>query len=516
MKLRHLPIGIQSFKSIREDNYLYVDKTKYCCEIAESGKFYFLSRPRRFGKSLTLHTFKEMFLNRKDLFEGLYAYDNWTWGVEYPVFHIQFNILDYTDNNLEHCLSLVIKDHAEFYQVQLSEDKPARLFQELIQKLHAKYGHKVVVLIDEYDKPIIDYLTKDVIETAKVNRDILRNFYGVLKASDELLRFVFITGISKFSHTGIFSQLNNLRDLTLDYNYAAVVGYTQVELNQYFTAYLEKNLDRLEMSIEEAWAEIKRWYNGYTWNMRDYVYNPHSILSFMIQGEFKSYWFMTGGPKFLIDYLKDNEVYTVDSVPIYQGTLDSYDIENLNSLVLMFQTGYLTLKEKFRDGFVVVGYPNQEVEVSMLHNLLTGYTALPVTDAFPTTRTLGFAFRANDAKKIVATINALFASMPYDLVFEKTEKYYQAIIYLAFKLLGQFVQSEVKTSDGRMDAVVETDDSIWILEFKLDQTAEIALRQIIEKDYAAPFKSSGKKIHQLGINFSSTTKKVDGWEVESL
>jgi hypothetical protein len=512
MNLKPLPLGRQHFQSLIEDGCLYVDKTKYLCDLIKTSKFNFLSRPRRFGKSLSLSTMMAMFENKKELFKGLYAEDHFNWGVEYPVFHIQFNELNYEKAGLEYCLSLVVKNHAVKYNIEIIETEAAFQFKELIVKL-SKFN-KVVILIDEYDKPMIDYLTKDVIHKAKENRDILRSFYGVLKASDEYLKFVFITGISKFAQTGIFSQLNNINDITRSFDFGAIVGYSQEELEYNYRPYLLTKLQRLGLDEEQAWINIKKWYNGYTWNLIDHVYNPFSLTSFMQEGAFVNYWYLSGAPKFLIDLLKEKEIFEIEKSKIDEYGLNSYDIENLSPTVLMYQTGYLTFKSKNKFGIYQLDYPNKEVKDSTYKNLLSSYANVEFGKETPLSFDIYEAFESNDPKKIIITINALFASMPYDLIFDKTEKYYHAILYLAFKLIGTQIQSEVKTSDGRIDAVVETDTDIWILEFKLDKSASEAMTQIKSKAYADAFKSSNKPIHAMGVNFSSVTKKVDEWEHE--
>lgn len=511
MKLQKLPLGLQSFKEIRENNYLYVDKTAYLCELAESGKYHFLSRPRRFGKSLTLTTLKELFQAQKHLFTGLYAENNWNWDKDYPVIHLQFNSMSYDEIGLEKSLYQAIDTCAESYGISLDKMGLGVRFEELIIKLSKK--NQVVVLIDEYDKPIIDYLTKDSIYKAYENRDLLRSFFGVLKPADDYLRFVFITGVSKFSHTGIFSQLNNLTDLSMHPRYATMTGYTQHELETYFTPYLKRVLPSLKMDETTAWRTVKEWYNGYTWNGADYVYNPFSILHFMDRGSFDNIWFKSGAPKFLIDILKEAHIYRLELSKVNGVTLDSYDLENLTPLVLLFQTGYLTIREKLPFDTYILDYPNLEVRSSLYPFILAGFAHKDPITSFPTVDNLKMAFLSGNAEEVVAVINSLFSGISYDLNFEKTEKFYHAVLYIAFRYLGIFMQSEVKTSDGRIDAVVETPDSVWILEFKLDKSAEGALKQIQEKDYTAPYRASGKKIIAMGISFSSQTKRVSDWKI---
>lgn len=514
MKLQKLPLGLQSFKEIRENDYLYVDKTAYLCALADSGKYHFLSRPRRFGKSLTLTTLKELFLAQEHLFSGLYAEKNWNWNIEHPVIHLQFNSMSYDEIGLEKSLYQAVDTCAESYGIHLEKLGLGVRFEELIIKLSKI--NQVVVLVDEYDKPIIDYLTKDVIHKAYENRNLLRSFFGVLKPADDYLRFVFITGVSKFSHTGIFSQLNNLTDLTMHPRYATMTGYTQAELTTYFTPYLQQVLPNLKMDETRAWAEIKQWYNGYTWNGADYVYNPFSILHFMDRGSFDNVWFKSGAPKFLIDILKEAHIYRLELSKVNGVTLDSYDLENLTPLVLLFQTGYLTIREKLPFDTYVLDYPNLEVRSSLYQFLLAGFAQKDPITSFPTVDDLKMAFLAGDAEAVVSVINSLFSGIGYDLNFEKTEKFYHAVLYITFRYLGVFIQSEVKTSDGRIDAVVETPDSVWVMEFKLDKSAKEALTQIQDKGYAAPYRASGKTIIEMGINFSSETKRVSEWEVNSV
>lgn len=365
--LRKLPIGIQTFEKIRTEEFLYVDKTEAIHRLLMAGDYFFLSRPRRSGKSLTLSTIKSIYMGQRDLFAGLWIADQWDWEKVHPVIHISFSSIGYRTLGLEAAIEAELRLLGEQLGVLLQEEGIDRILRELIRKL-ADNG-KVVLLIDEYDKPIIDYL--DDIEQAKLNQSILKTFYSVIKDSDSYIEFLLITGVSKFSKVSIFSDLNNLTDITLHRHFAALTGYTQVELEENFVPYMAEAESYLAVDRAELLAQLRHWYNGYSWDGRTYVYNPFSILSFFQQSEFRNFWFETGTPTFLLKLIREQWLYKLDDLTVSEHTLTSYDIEALQAVPILFQTGYLTIKAKERFGLYTLDYPNAEVKESMLEYMIS-------------------------------------------------------------------------------------------------------------------------------------------------
>jgi hypothetical protein len=515
--MKKLPIGIQTFSEIREGEYVYVDKTKQIHELINSGKYFFLSRPRRFGKSLTLSTIRSIYEGRKDLFEGLWIESQWDWSQIRPIIHIQFNEIGYLENGLPAALHKTIDEHAAIHGIELTPDSFDQKFRELIRKLAQAKG-KVVLLIDEYDKPLIDYLEKEQLPTAFENQRILKSFYSILKSADPYIELLIITGVSKFSRVSIFSDLNNLDDVTMDRSTADLVGYTQTELEQYFEPWIDLCLeDGLAPNRNGLLSKIKQWYNGYTWDTKTFVYNPFSILNFFKKRSFEDYWFKTGTPTFLIKKLKEAAYFQLNDLEISDSLLESYSLEDLDARSLLFQTGYLTIKARDTErNLYTFDYPNREVEQALSNHLigaLLGHSHL--TSANPV-RQLENAFAANDIAKVATIINAMLKDVPSLLLAEKNEHFYHALVHLHFRYLGFFIQSEVHTSDGRMDAVVHTPTHIYLLEFKIDQSAQAALQQIRDKAYADRFRADGKIIVGAGFNFDTEKHRVSEWLSEIL
>jgi len=504
-----LPIGIQSFREIRENNFLYVDKTASIFRLVTEGKYYFLSRPRRFGKSLTLSTIKEIFQGQKELFDGLWIQDHWDWTKQHPVIHISFSSIGYKELGLEKAIELELKKIAKKTNIKLQENGISQLFEELIEKLAP--NNKVVLIIDEYDKPIIDYL--DDLQQAKEHQKILKSFYSIIKDADPYIRFLLITGVSKFSKVSIFSELNNLSDLTIHPKFSTLVGYTQAELEHNFGDRLEELVGVLASTRTELLRLIKEWYNGYSWDGKRFVYNPFSILSFFDTGDFQNFWFSTGTPTFLVRLLKERNFYNLEKQEVGAATFDSFDIENLETYSLLFQTGYLTIKSVEAFGIYHLDYPNREVKDSMLQYLVAGFSHGSYARTTPIVINLRKAFIENDHEQIVTIINGLFKSIPSHIFIKDKEAYYHSVVFLVFQYLGQFIDAEINTSNGRIDAVVQTDTHVYVVEFKLDESAGAAIEQIRDKAYAAKYQLSRKKVLGLGINFSSASKSVDDWDV---
>ena len=489
-----------------------MDKTRQVYELAVGGKYYFLSRPRRFGKSLLVSTFKELFEGSKELFEGLWIEEHWDWEKTNPVIHLRFSSLGYKSLGLERALHEFLDEVIEEHHLGVEEEALEKKFREIFASLAAKKG-QVVLLIDEYDKPIIDYLGEEI-ALAKENQQILKAFYSVIKDSDPHIRMVFITGVSKFSRVSIFSDLNNLYDITLSESYATMLGYTQEELETFFAEHLKDFCEKKNYSREEALAQIRRWYNGYSWDGEAFVYNPFSILLFFKDRKFTNYWFKTATPTFLINLIRKEIYYDFDGVKVGDAAFDSFDIEHLDVITLLFQTGYLTIKKyDERRELYTLGYPNREVKKSMLEYLVHAFSNTSATQVRAYALDVADALQEEDLEKVRDVFNILLYSLPYQL-HQKAEKFYHAIVHLFFTYMGLDVQSEVSTARGRADSMVEFDDKVYCFEFKLDRSAQEALEQLKSRGYTDKYRSTGKKIILIGVNFSSEKREVDEFAVE--
>ncbi|MEM7132371.1 MAG: ATP-binding protein [Chloroflexota bacterium] len=507
--LQKLPIGIQTFSEIIEDDYLYIDKTKPIYQLLTSGKYFFLSRPRRSGKSLTLSTIKSVYMGQRELFTGLWIENQWDWNKVHPVIHISFSGIGYQTQGLEGAIEAELRLIAEEFNVLLTQIGIDRLFAELIRKLSAK--GKVVLLIDEYDKPIIDYL--DDVKQAIAHRKILKIFYSVIKDSDPYIEFLLITGVSKFSKVSVFSDLNNLTDITLHRRYAALTGYTQDEIESYFGATIADLASERGQDYTDLIDNIRLQYNGYSWDGLISVYNPFSFMSFIDSGEFRNFWFETGTPSFLLTLLKEEWLYELNNMTVGEETFSSYDIERLQAIPILFQTGYLTIKEKHNFGLYTLDYPNAEVKESLLSYIIADLRKGQAALTRPMVFQLYEAFYANDMERLIDLIKGIFANIPSHIFIKEAEAYYHSLIYLVFFYLGQYAQSEVNTNRGRLDCLVQTPTHIYILEFKLDKSADEALQQIKDKGYADKYTADPRPKVLLGINFSSKQKTVEGWKM---
>lgn len=511
--MQHLPIGIQSFKKLRENNLLYVDKTAQISRLVEKANYYFLSRPRRFGKSLLLSTLQELFSGNQAIFKGLWIENHWDWSQQHPVIHIGFSSIGYKTMGLEKAISRQLNKIAKQHNLTLTATEYDQQFKEILELLSAK-KQRAVLLIDEYDKPIIDYL--DDLPLAKANQKILKTFYSIIKDSDAHIRFLLITGVSKFSKVSIFSELNNLDDITIDTRFTDLVGITQSELESNFKAYLQLSQEKLQLDRSALLAQLKDWYNGYSWDGQTFVYNPFSILNFFNKNTFLNFWFATGTPTFLIKLLRERAIYDLGEVEVDQSVFESYDIETMDTYSLLFQTGYNTIKRIDEYGIYLLDYPNREIKQSLLRHLIGSYRNASPARTTPIVIQLQKAFLRKDFEQIISIINSLFKSIPSHIFIKEKEAYYHSIVFLIFEYLGQYIDAEVHTSDGRMDAVVQSETHVYIIEFKLDESADSAIEQIQQKDYGSRFSTTEKSVVGLGINFSSATKSVDDWHVVSL
>ena len=515
--MRKLPIGIQTFEEIRKGGYLYVDKTAMVYQIANVGKPYFLSRPRRFGKSLLLSTFEAYFQGRKDLFRGLAIEGMETEWTEYPVLHLDLNAEKYDCKEaLERMLSRNLTLWEERWGKDGAEDTLASRFAGVLRRAYEQSGKQVVVLIDEYDKPLLQALLDAPL--LDEYRRILKAFYGVLKSADRYLRFVFLTGVTKFAQVSVFSDLNQLNDISMKPAYATLCGITQAELMQVFRPELENLASRMECTLEEVVKQMSRRYDGYHFHPEATgVFNPFSVLNAFDAGELGNYWFQTGTPTYLVDLLKQSDYdlrLLVDGVEVAASAFSEYRAEANNPLPMIYQSGYLTIKDYDKEVYLyTLAFPNDEVRYGFLNFLVPYYTR--VTDDETGFHIAKFMreLRAGDVDAFMERLQVFFAGIPYELS-DNTERHYQAIFYVVFALLGQFIETEVRSARGRADAVVKTKDSVYVFEFKLNGSAEEALKQIDGKGYLIPYVLEGKRLVKVGVNFSKETRNVERYIVE--
>jgi hypothetical protein len=514
MAHQKLPIGLQDFRTIVLEGYKYIDKTAFIHRIATGGKFYFLSRPRRFGKSITIATLQELYAGSRELFKGLWIEDRWDWNKIHPVVRISFKDINFEQRGLEEPLLERIREVANNLGRRLDATTARDSLRELIIKLSGEA--KIVVLIDEYDAPIVHYLGKNV-QTAYENRELLRGFYSVLKEMDAHLELVFLTGVSKFSKVGIFSGLNNLQDISLHPAYATMLGYTQEELEHNFAEEITQTAAKLNLTRQALLDKLRYWYNGYRFHdSAPTVYNPVSVNLFFDFSDFQNFWFATGTPTFLINLLKQDGLYDFSLTELSQIEFDSFDLEDLRPYGLLYQTGYLTLLGRDEAGMYQLGYPNYEVENSMLAYLLDVFGGVQKGAGLKVALQLERAFEQDNLEQVIRILLGMFSSLPHHLYEKTPERFYHAAIHLLFQYMGLRVHSEVCTAEGRADAVVETSAKVYVLEFKLDQSAEAALAQIRAKRYHQAFWNLGKPVVGFGINFSSKTKNVEDWKAESM
>ncbi|MCP4401528.1 MAG: ATP-binding protein [bacterium] len=519
-----LPVDVQSFEIMRTQNYLYVDKTRHIHRMVTEGTFYFLSRPRRFGKSLLVSTLKYLFKGRRDLFDSLWiaTQSDWDWQ-NYPTIALDFNgIPGDTPEQLQHYLAQQLEDIAEEHELHLQSDLPAILFKKLILKLYKKTGKPVVILIDEYDKRIIEHLGKGPtqLEIAKGNRDALKQFFGILKdqAVNEKLRLVFITGVSRFSKVSLFSDLNNLRDISMVEPFVDMLGYTQKELESVFEEPIEELGRKIEWTRAQVLETLARKYNGYRFSKAPLrLYNPFSVLNALNDLEFENYWFESATPSFLVNLLKQEEynLPQIEGLEVSRTIFTSFELEALWPEALLYQTGYLTIQD-VQGKIYTLNYPNQEVKQAFTEALLLGLTTKR-SDPLVSSQVLklpGYLHQENFSAFFV-TMQAIFASIPYDIESKRDEAYFHTIFYLIMSASGMAeAQSSMLTCDGRIDLVLRSPETIYIIEFKCNQSAEAALQQIQEKGYADRFRSGAQRIMRVGINFDKEQRNIAEWKIQ--
>ena len=506
------PIGIQSFEEIRSGGYVYVDKTALIYRLTSTGKYYFLSRPRRFGKSLLVSTMEAYFSGRKELFEGLAMESlekDWT---EYPVLHLDLTGSSYTDiSHLIISLDQHLRKWESLYDVTpMSEDLSSR-FKDIIDAAYCKTGQKVVILIDEYEKPIIDNI--DNPELMEQFRRELQGFYSVIKGKDNAIRFAFMTGVTKLGKMSIFSGLNNLNDISMDTRYADICGITEQELKSYFGESVITLADANNMSVDECYTKLAQMYDGYHFHYKSQgIYNPFSLLNTFNANEFRMYWFETRTTTFLVRYLKQGN-YNLDNISRNDFSVETLTEANYVSpapITLMYQAGYLTIKDFNPDLFTYkLDYPNVEVMRGFMHSLSQLFAPALIYGELSVYQFIRDIEKGN-TKSFMDRLTAFFAGNSY-MIQGDLELYFQNVMSIMLKMMGLYVKTEYQTSNGKIAIVFDTDKYVYIIELKRDESAEVALKQIEEKGYDKPFLASGKKIIKLGINFSSETKTIDGW-----
>ncbi|MCC5849480.1 MAG: ATP-binding protein [Verrucomicrobia bacterium] len=509
---KKLPIGIQNFAKIREENCYYVDKTPYACRLVEEGSYYFLSRPRRFGKSLFVDTLKELFEGNQGLFKGLYAEKNWDWAKKHPVLRFSFGEgVEGSALALKEEIHLQLKHNAKRLGVEdLSLESGNPSLRALVRAAHEKHGQRVVILVDEYDKPILDYIEDPTL--AGQMRDTLSLFYSAIKELDPHLEFVLLTGVSKFSKVNLFSKLNNLKDITLDKRYSALCGYTEADLDTVFAPELP-GLDR---------EKFRTWYNGYNWTGES-VYNPFDALLFFDLGEYRPFWYETGNPSFLLKVLKNRPVFLPELSALHASItlLSTFDVERISTEALLFQTGYLTIREQVPQGALpayILDYPNVEVQASLNSALMLDWTAEEARVS-QTTSKLHRLLTRNDLEGIHELMFAHYASIPHQWYtnnpIAQYEGYYASVFYAFFASLGLDVRPEESSNPGRLDMAVLFENRALIFEFKLvdDAPEHKALAQILEKGYDQAHRAAGREVHCIGIEFSKAKRNIVAWEI---
>ena len=513
---RKLPIGIQSFEKIRTGGFTYIDKTDLIYQLASSKSPYFLSRPRRFGKSLLMSTLEAYFLGKKELFTGLAMETLETEWKEYPVLHLDLNARNYDSKE---ALVAILNQHLEKWEAKYGDEKkersPEERFSYLLERIHEASGSQVVILIDEYDKPLLQTIGNEKLQEQYKN--ILKAFYGVLKSADAHLRFVFLTGVTKFGQISVFSDLNQLKDISMDARYATICGITDKELRRDFQPELEALAANEGLSYEEVCQKMKRMYDGYHFrhNMEG-LYNPFSVLNALDSVEFGSYWFSTGTPTFLVQLLKetDYDLRNLEGIELPVNQFADYRADADYPIPVIYQSGYLTIKgydKEFQS--YTLGFPNEEVKYGFLNFLVPYYTGVSSNENLFNIRHFVNELRSGDVNAFLTRLRAFFAGIPYELN-DKTERHYQAIFYLVFRLLGQYMEVEERSAKGRADAVVKTKDYVYVFEFKLDGNVDEALKQIDEKGYLLPYSVDERKLLKIGVSFDSDERNIGEWKIQ--
>ena len=510
------PIGIQNFEDLRRNEYVYVDKTHHIHRLATTGKYYFLSRPRRFGKSLLMSTMEAYFNGKKELFKGLALEQLEKDWAQYPVLHLDLNGSKYMyPEDLVVLLSQHLDNWEKEYCITVRYNDLEARFRDVIVAAYEKTGKQVVILIDEYDKPIVNNLDKK--ELADYYRAVLQGFYGVIKSMGEQTKFCFLTGVSKIGKLSVFSTLNNLTDISMEPEYSDICGISENDLHKYFEDSVAELADANRLSINECYKKLKDMYDGYHFSEdSEGMYNPFSLLNTLRSRKFKEYWFETGTPTLLVNVMKQTsfDVTTLsDNVVVPAAKLNGMqDIVN-KPVSLFFQTGYLTIKEYDSEyNEYRLGFPNDEVKNGFLNFIYSYYVPVNPADDSTTTSQLAKALKAGDPYTFMRTLEALFANTTYQIQGD-SEKNFQYAMYVIMELLGEYVQAERSTSNGRIDLLLQTKDFIYIVELKIDNTADAALQQIEERGYAKPFVNDPRRLFKIGVSFSTADRRIEEWKV---
>jgi PAS domain-containing protein len=520
---RKLPVGIQDFARIREEGFVYVDKTARIYQLAsEAAGPVFLSRPRRFGKSLLCSTLGALFEGRQELFDGIAGRPplavnslEWTWK-QHPVIRLDLNPGDYAvgRERLDARLHGVLSETARYAGLPLRGEVAAEQFYGIIRDLAEQAGQKAVVIIDEYDKPLLSTIDKPVLYEEM--RNALKSFYGVLKSSDAYLQFVFLTGVTKFSQASVFSELNNLTDISMNPKFCDICGITQEELERDFADEIAATIDQKGISRQSYLERVKHFYNGYRFSEKpETVYNPFGLLNhFNEQGKFNAWWFATATPNFLVKLIENQkiDILNLENKTLTSMSFQKFNVDNMDAVAVLYQSGYLTIvdySEEFNQ--YTLDYPNEEVRASFADALLEQYVKAPQEDINSLALILPGAFARGDIEAVMQALPPFFASIPYDIQL-KDEKYYQTIVHLIFRMLGLQCRSEVRIAAGRIDTLVETAEYVYCFEFKLHGTAEDALEQMDRKDYLLPWTGSGKRLFKIGVSFDYEKRNIHEWK----
>ncbi len=498
--LKRLPLGVKSIEELLNNDYLYLDKTMYYEKLINEGKYFFLSRPRRFGKTLFISTLKEIFKGNKELFKDQWIYTNYEFE-KHPIIHLDFNEINHKQdiNKFEESLNNRLKSIAKIYDVNLRANSSKDIFVELIEKLGEI--NKVVILIDEYDKPIMDYIGD--LKKANENKEFIASFYETIKAKGEYLRFVLLTGVTKVSKTSVFSKLNNLTDISRNTRYSAMLGITEEELYTVFEKYMYKAIEEMNLPMDELKEKLKKWYNGYSWDTKNKVYNPYSILSFFNEYKFDNYWFQTGTPTFLLDIMKKTEYIlpSIEEITVGSYIFSEFDLEYMDITSLLFQTGYLTIKDikikRNMESFYTLGIPNYEVRSALFDRILQMYTDESVSKVKPPYSRMIDYLEEKKLEKFINELQTSFAQIPYT-IYPKKEDYYHSIFFLMMNLIGAKIETEVLTDKGRIDGVLEFDDFIYIIEFKIGNAKE-GIDQIKQRKYYQKYQMANKQLILLSV-----------------
>ena len=519
---RKLPVGIQSFEQIIQDKYLFVDKTEYIYKLVHTGKPYFLSRPRRFGKSLLLSTMKAYWEGKKELFRGLkieeLEKDNPGAWQDYPVFYFDFNKANFADKGvLEAIIEVHLNEWEEQYGETSNEIPLGARFGQLLKAAAKATGKKCVVLVDEYDKPLLETMENQ--ELVEHNKAVFKGFFSTLKSEDASIQFIFITGVTKFSKVSIFSDLNQLEDISFDDDYSGICGITEEELQNLFIPEIERMAKERSLTEDVCLEKLKRTYDGYHFSADGAgVYNPYSILTALKKRRFGSFWYETGTPTFLVRRLKEIEFdvrqFSDRTLQSTEALLSDYRVENPDPIPLLYQTGYLTIVDYTDDDVYTLGLPNEEVRYALLQSLMTEYVNECGSGSGKDIFTQKRYVESGNLDGIKNVFTALFASITYTTKDTPFEHYFQSVIYITMTLLGKYAACEIHTNIGRIDCVTETKQYVYLFEFKRDDSAEAALKQIDDMHYADRYAADKRTLYKIGVNFDSNTRQISEWKVE--